>query len=190
MSTVILVSSFPRLNRSSYFMMLLLKHIGHRCIWRRWGSHSLRTLRERLSCQSVSTYLTLYIVLLFLNSSHSMARGRKAEALRVLYADNTSVEVVEISDIATGRFEDAFVGVNAVIHVASPLPGHADTQGMLNVRLVILVISFEAKNILLVGCYRGLFECSTTSRESRSQEIYCYKFNHCCDWRSRLKILR
>ena len=65
MSTVILVSFFPRLNRSNYFMMLWLKHIGHRCIWRHWGSHSLRTLRERLSCQSVSTYLTLYIVLLF-----------------------------------------------------------------------------------------------------------------------------
>jgi hypothetical protein len=28
-----------------------------------------------------------------------VARGKKAEALRVLYADNHSIEIVEISDI-------------------------------------------------------------------------------------------
>jgi len=60
------------------------------------------------------------------------ARGRKAEALRVLYADNSSVEVVEISDIVHGQFQDALVGVDAVIHTASPLPGRAAPQDMLN----------------------------------------------------------
>ena len=65
-----------------------------------------------------------------------MARGRKAESLRVLYADNPSIEVVEISDIAYDQFQDALVGVDAVIHTASPLPGHANKQDTLKVRPV------------------------------------------------------
>ena len=66
-------------------------------------------------------------------SSYSAARGKKAEALRVLYADNHSIEIVEISDIVYGQFQDALVGVDAVIHTASPLPGRASPQEMLNV---------------------------------------------------------
>ena len=60
-------------------------------------------------------------------------RGKKAEALRVLYADNHSIEIVEISDIVHGQFQDALVGVDAVIHTASPLPGRASREEMLNV---------------------------------------------------------
>ena len=66
-------------------------------------------------------------------SSDSVARGKKAEALRVLYADNHSIEIVEISDIVHGQFQDALVGVDAVIHTASPLPGRAKPQEMLDV---------------------------------------------------------
>ena len=66
-------------------------------------------------------------------SSDSAARGKKAEALRVLYADNQSIEIVEVSDIVHGQFQDALVGVDAVIHAASPLPGRASPQEMLNV---------------------------------------------------------
>jgi nucleoside-diphosphate-sugar epimerase len=60
------------------------------------------------------------------------ARGRKAEALRVLYANNPSIEVVEIADIVHGQFQDALVGVDAVIHTASPLPGRNDPEGVFN----------------------------------------------------------
>ena len=66
-------------------------------------------------------------------TSDSAARGKKAEALRVLYADNHSIEIVEISDIVHGQFQDALVGVDAVIHTASPLPGRDKPQEMLNV---------------------------------------------------------
>jgi hypothetical protein len=52
--------------------------------------------------------------------------------LRVLYADNHSIEIVEISDIVHGQFQDALVGVDAVIHTASPLPGRASREEMLN----------------------------------------------------------
>ena len=62
-----------------------------------------------------------------------MARGKKAEVLRALYADNHSIEIVEISDIVHGQFQDALVGVDAVIHTASPLPGRASREEMLNV---------------------------------------------------------
>ena len=52
----------------------------------------------------------------------------------MLYADNHSIEIVEISDIVHGQFQEALVGVDAVIHTASPLPGRASSQEMLNVR--------------------------------------------------------
>ena len=61
-------------------------------------------------------------------TSDSAARGKKAEALRVLYADNHSIEIVEISDIVHGQFQEVLVGVHAVIHVASPLPGRASSK--------------------------------------------------------------
>ena len=51
----------------------------------------------------------------------------------MLYADNHSIEIVEISDIVHGQFEDALVGVDAVIHTASPLPGRTSQQDMMNV---------------------------------------------------------
>ena len=45
----------------------------------------------------------------------------------MLYAYNHSIEIVEISDIVHGQFEDA------AIHTASPLPGWASQQDMMNV---------------------------------------------------------
>ena len=51
----------------------------------------------------------------------------------MLHADNHSIEIVEISDIVHGQFQDALVGVDAVIHTASPLPGRASQEEMLNV---------------------------------------------------------
>jgi nucleoside-diphosphate-sugar epimerase len=56
------------------------------------------------------------------------ARGKKAEALRLLYANNPSIQVVEIADIIHGQFQDELVGVDAVIHTASPLPGRTDPE--------------------------------------------------------------
>ena len=51
----------------------------------------------------------------------------------MLYADNDSIEIVEISDIVHGQFHDMLVGVVAVIHTASPLPGRASKQEMMDV---------------------------------------------------------
>ena len=51
----------------------------------------------------------------------------------MLYADNHSIEIVEISDIVHDQFQDALLGVDAVIHTASPLPGRGSSQEMLDV---------------------------------------------------------
>ena len=75
--------------------------------------------------------LKLYYV--FANHHNSAARGKKAEALKVLHANNPSIEVVDITDLIHDQFHDALVGVDAVIHTASPLPGRAEPQEMLDV---------------------------------------------------------
>jgi nucleoside-diphosphate-sugar epimerase len=82
-----------------------------------------------------SGYLGSHVVSQLLEKGYyvkAVARGSKAEALRVLYADNSSVEVIKISDIVHAQFQDALVGVDAVIHLASPLAGRAGPQEMLD----------------------------------------------------------
>ena len=67
--------------------------------------------------------------------------------MRVLYADNHSIEIVEISDIVHGHFRDALVGVDAVIHIASPLPGRASSkQEMLDVSFKDIGIPLRLAN--------------------------------------------
>ena len=132
-------------------------------------------------CQHVHTY----VVLLFANfHSYSAARGRKTEALRVLYANDPSIEIVEIADIVHGQFQDALLGVDAVIHIASPLPGRTDPQNMLNVCTLKLVIPLQIANRFFTDCHRGFFERLTASRKIRSQEVCYYKLDSYCIWRS------
>ena len=125
------------------------------------------------------------------SSDYSAARGKKAEALRVLYADNHSIEIVEISDIVHGQFQEALVGVDAVIHTASPLPGRASSQEMLNVRGSWYRRSFETNKLnilLLVVCHRRFYERFTASREGRGKEVCCYGLDSCRDgWSSHSK---
>ncbi|KAF5321158.1 hypothetical protein D9619_001331 [Psilocybe cf. subviscida] len=76
----------------------------------------------------VSGFLAAQIVAQLVDEGHRVrgtARGNKVEALRNLYKDQPSVEIVEVSDIAGAQFPEAFVGVDAVIHTASPTPGRA-----------------------------------------------------------------
>ena len=75
----------------------------------------------------------------------SAARGAKAQHLRNFYADQKDrLEVVSIADIAKDQFPEALIGVDAVIHTASPLDG-TDAQSILNVRVSGLCqIRFDA----------------------------------------------
>ena len=66
------------------------------------------------------------------------ARPAKVAQLRASYAKyGNHFEAVAIADVTTDQFPDALVGVDAVIHTASPLPGKADTvEEMLHVSTV------------------------------------------------------
>ena len=71
----------------------------------------------------------------------SVARGAKAQHLKSFYADQKDrFEVVSIADIVKDQFPEALVGVDAVIHTASPLDG-TDPQSTLNVRVLTYVKS-------------------------------------------------
>jgi hypothetical protein len=81
-------------------------------------TYGFSTFKEGQSCQMVSVFASyIYLPCLPL---YSAAQGRKAEALQLLYANNPSLQVVEIAGIV---LQDALVGVDAVIHTALPLPG-------------------------------------------------------------------
>lgn len=64
----------------------------------------------------------------------STARGAKADLLKSSYRSyGDRVEIVSIADIAHDEFPEALVGVNAVIHLASLLPGRAKPAALLTV---------------------------------------------------------
>lgn len=42
---------------------------------------------------------------------------------------------MKVDDIATGDFTEALKGVDAVVHIACPLPGRKDTEEIFKVRL-------------------------------------------------------
>ncbi|KAF8160639.1 hypothetical protein B0H34DRAFT_795528 [Crassisporium funariophilum] len=82
-----------------------------------------------------SGFLATHIISQLLEKGYRVrgtARGKKVDALRLLYKSSPSVEIVEIADIAHDAFPEALEGVYAVIHTASPLPGRADPETMLN----------------------------------------------------------
>ena len=67
-------------------------------------------------------------------TSSSAARGAKADLLKASYAGyGDRFEVVKIADIVHDQFPDAFVGVSAVMHLASPLPGRVPPAEILKV---------------------------------------------------------
>ncbi|THU97836.1 NAD(P)-binding protein, partial [Dendrothele bispora CBS 962.96] len=54
------------------------------------------------------------------------ARGSKFEGLKNALARFPNFEAVEIQDVSTADFSDAFKGVQAVIHTAAPVPTRLD----------------------------------------------------------------
>jgi hypothetical protein len=55
-------------------------------------------------------------------------------ALKELYSAYPSIEIIDVPDIATSEFKEALVGVDAVIHTATPLPARVDVETLLKVR--------------------------------------------------------
>ncbi|KAI0353741.1 NAD-P-binding protein [Trametes cingulata] len=60
------------------------------------------------------------------------ARGAKLELLRRYFGSNPRFEAVEIDDIVSGDFTSAMQGVNAIVHLASPLAGRQSPEDALN----------------------------------------------------------
>nr|GAT55158.1 predicted protein [Mycena chlorophos] len=85
-----------------------------------------------------SGFLGAHIVYKLLQRGHRVraaARGAKADALQATYAaagyDSDRFSVVKIADIVGDTFADALVGVDAILHLASPLPGNAPAEKMI-----------------------------------------------------------
>jgi len=91
---------------------------------------------ELILVTGASGFLGTHIVDQLLKEGYrvrGVARGVKAEQLKVAYAEfKDQFEVVKISDISADQFPGALEGVDAVLHVASPLPGRADPPAILH----------------------------------------------------------
>ncbi|KAJ7692691.1 hypothetical protein B0H17DRAFT_1159593 [Mycena rosella] len=95
------------------------------------GSHVVLQLLEK--GYRVRAYVSIEGIDIALTSNfNSAARGAKADSLKSIYANyGDRFETVKITDIAHDKFPEALVGVDAVIHLASPLPGQLEPTALL-----------------------------------------------------------
>ncbi|KAJ7641892.1 hypothetical protein FB45DRAFT_901283 [Roridomyces roridus] len=93
--------------------------------------------KELIFVTGASGFLGSHVVLQLLQKGYRVrgaARGAKAQHLKSTYAAagyGGVFEVVKIGDIAHDEFPEALVGVDAVIHVASPLAGREGPEEIL-----------------------------------------------------------
>ncbi|KAF7346828.1 Epimerase domain-containing protein [Mycena sanguinolenta] len=90
---------------------------------------------ELVFVTGASGFLGSHVVLQLLEQGYRVraaARGTKADHLKSSYASyGDRFESIKITDIAHDQFPEALVGVDAIIHVASPLPGRAEPATIL-----------------------------------------------------------
>ncbi|KAJ7753624.1 hypothetical protein DFH07DRAFT_886652 [Mycena maculata] len=85
------------------------------------GAHKQSTLAQLSTCARLGSTLAQLIAE---SESGSGAVGGSPS-----YGDR--FEIVKITDISHDKFPDALAGVDAVIHLASPLPGRAEPEALL-----------------------------------------------------------
>ncbi|KAF8198093.1 hypothetical protein BJ912DRAFT_57184 [Pholiota molesta] len=81
-----------------------------------------------------SGVLASHVIYQLLQLGHRVratGRGKKVAALKELYSAYPSIEIIDVPDIATSEFKEALVGVDAVIHTATPLPARVDVETLL-----------------------------------------------------------
>ncbi|KAJ6454116.1 hypothetical protein C8R45DRAFT_882125 [Mycena sanguinolenta] len=90
---------------------------------------------ELVFVTGASGFLGSHVVLQLLERGYRVrgaARGTKADHLKFSYASyGDRFESIKMTDITYDQFPEALVGVDAIIHVASPLPGRADPATIL-----------------------------------------------------------
>ncbi|KAJ7056337.1 hypothetical protein C8F01DRAFT_1155742 [Mycena amicta] len=118
---------------------------------------------ERVFVTGASGFLGSHVVLQLLEKGYHVraaARGAKAEQLQATYARagyGDRFEVVKIGDIANDQFPEALVGVDALMHLATPMPGQVEPaeqlQGALDGTLNIIVQAEKAgvKNMVVTS---------------------------------------
>ncbi|KAJ7127883.1 hypothetical protein C8R44DRAFT_911088, partial [Mycena epipterygia] len=92
-------------------------------------------MSELIFVTGASGFLGPHVVLQLLEKGYhvrAVARGTKADFLKSSYSSyGDHFEVVRIADIAHDQFPEALVGVDAVVHLASPLAGRAEPVALL-----------------------------------------------------------
>ncbi|KAJ7062539.1 hypothetical protein C8F01DRAFT_1134502 [Mycena amicta] len=82
---------------------------------------------ELVFVTGASGFLGSHVVLQLLEAGYrvrGVARGEKAEQLQAAYASfGDAFEVVKIADIANDQFPEKLAGVDALLHLATPMPG-------------------------------------------------------------------
>ncbi|KAF8190637.1 NAD-P-binding protein [Mycena galopus ATCC 62051] len=116
---------------------------------------------ERIFVTGASGFLGSHVVLQLLEKGYrvrAVARGSKADHLKSTYESyGDRVDIVKITDIAHDQFPDAFVGVEAIIHLASPLVGRAEPAAML------AMATEGTLNVLVQGEKAGIKRMVVTS---------------------------
>ncbi|KAF7310192.1 Epimerase domain-containing protein [Mycena indigotica] len=90
---------------------------------------------ELIFVTGTSGFLGSHIVQQLLEKGYrvrGVARGEKAEQLKATYASfGDAFEVVKISDLASDQFPEALVGVDGLLHLATPMPGRVGFEEQL-----------------------------------------------------------
>ena len=125
---------------------------------------------------------------MYLRSPASTARGVKVAQLKEQLAEyGDKFEVVDVPDIATTQFPEALVGVDALIHTASPLSGRQDASSTIKVSLcaVDAIFAYSQNLASLAECRTGNNEYCAASSTSGSQEDRCDQLDCGCSYRRR-----
>lgn len=123
-----------------------------------------------------SGFVGAYVVHQLLKDTTYRVRGTvrpaKAPGLRAAYAKyGDRYEVVEVQDLATSDLTEAFKGVDALIHVGSPLPGAAGPEVVLQSaidgtrRVLDYALSAKVKKIIYTSTFGSLLHPDDTFKD-------------------------
>ncbi|KAJ7169210.1 hypothetical protein C8R43DRAFT_916707 [Mycena crocata] len=89
---------------------------------------------ELIFVTGASGFIGSHVVIQLLEKGYRVrasTREAKAEILKSTYASyGDQFQIVKITDIAHEQFPEALIGVDAIIHIASPLPGRSEPDAL------------------------------------------------------------